>query len=53
MKKYVAHKNELTGLIQTVKEHSENTAKLCREYAIPELKDFLYVIGLLHDVGKL
>ena len=52
MKKYVAHKNELTGLIQTVKEHSENTAKLCREYAIPELKDFLYVIGLLHDVGK-
>ena len=52
MKKYVAHKNESTGLIQTVKEHSENTASLCREFAIPELKDFLYVIGLLHDVGK-
>lgn len=49
---YIAHKNEITGQIQTVKEHSENTANLCREYAISELKDFLYAIGLLHDVGK-
>ena len=49
---YIAHKNEATGQVQTIKEHSENTANLCREYAISELKDFLYVIGLLHDVGK-
>lgn len=49
---YIAHKNEITGQIQTVKEHSEKTANLCREYAISELKDFLYAIGLLHDVGK-
>lgn len=52
MQEYIAHRNEVTGLIQTVKEHSENTAALCREYAIPEMKDFMYVTGLLHDVGK-
>ncbi len=52
MQTYIAHRNENTGLVQTVKEHSENTAELCREYAVPELKDFLYTIGLLHDAGK-
>ena len=52
MQKYIAHRNEHTGLIQTVKEHSENTAALCREYAVSELKEFMYVAGLLHDVGK-
>lgn len=49
--KYIAHVNELNE-IQTVKEHSENTAKLCRDYAIPQLKDLMYIIGILHDVGK-
>ena len=52
MQKYIAHRNEHTGLIQTVKEHSENTAALCREYAVPELKAFMYAVGLLHDCGK-
>lgn len=52
IKKHIAHKNETTGAVQTVKEHDENTAKLCREYAVFELKEFLYAIGLLHDVGK-
>ena len=52
MEKYVAHRNEFTGSIQTVKVHCENTAELCRKFSIPELKDFLFVIGLLHDVGK-
>lgn len=52
MQKYIAHRNEHTGLIQTVKEHSENTAALCREYAVPELKEFMYAVGLLHDCGK-
>lgn len=51
-KKYIAHINEDTGAIQTVQEHSENTADLCRQFAIPVLKDFMYTIGLLHDVGK-
>lgn len=49
---YKAHVNEFTGVIQTVKEHSENTAELCREFAIPPLKDVMYSMGLLHDIGK-
>lgn len=49
---YKAHINENTGEIQTVKEHSENTAELCRKFAIPELANVIYTIGLLHDVGK-
>lgn len=52
MEKYIAHRNELTGSIQTVKVHCENTAELCQKFSIPELKDFLFAIGLLHDVGK-
>lgn len=51
-KEYIAHINEYTGTIQTVQQHSFYTAVLCREYAIPAFKDFLYVIGLLHDIGK-
>ncbi len=52
MEKYIAHRNELTGSIQTVKTHCENTADLCRKISIPEWKDFMFAIGLLHDVGK-
>lgn len=52
MQEYIAHRNENTGLVQSVKEHSENTAELCREYAVPELKEFMYTIGLCHDIGK-
>ncbi|MDO5564775.1 MAG: CRISPR-associated helicase Cas3' [Eubacteriales bacterium] len=48
---YVAHKNE-KGEIQTVKEHSENVANLCKEFAKEEFKDICYYIGLLHDIGK-
>ncbi len=39
---YKAHINEATKQIQTVKEHSENTAGWCRKFAIPVLKDFMY-----------
>lgn len=35
LEKYVAYRNEFTGLIQTVKAHCENTAKLCREFSVP------------------
>lgn len=48
---YKAHINE-KGETQTVKQHSENTARLCYEYSVPALKDFMYTLGLLHDVGK-
>lgn len=49
---YKAHVNDETGEIQTVKEHCEGTAKLCAEFAVPELKTIMEAIGLLHDVGK-
>lgn len=49
---YKAHINETTGEIQTVKSHSENTADLCRKFAVPVLKNFMYTIGLSHDIGK-
>ena len=52
MQEYIAHKNEITGELQSVKEHSENTARLCYEYAVPEWKNFMYAMGLLHDIGK-
>ena len=52
MNLYKAHKNEQTNEIQTVKEHSENTAQLCEAFAIEPLKKVAYVMGLLHDVGK-
>lgn len=49
---YKAHINENTKEVQTIKEHSENTAALCRQFSIPVLKDVMYTIGMLHDVGK-
>ena len=49
---YIAHINEDTKQIQTIKEHSENVAMLCRKFAVPELKDLMYIIGILHDIGK-
>ena len=49
---YKAHIQEQSGEIQTVKEHSENTAALCREFAVEPMKDLLYIIGLMHDIGK-
>lgn len=50
---YKAHVKEETGENQTVKEHSENTAALCKQFAIPVLKDMMYIIGMLHDCGKI
>jgi CRISPR-associated endonuclease/helicase Cas3 len=48
---YIAHIDE-QGNIQTVKQHSENTAELSGSFAVDEFKDICYEIGLLHDVGK-
>lgn len=50
--KYIAHINENTGAIQTVKEHSEETAKLCETFAVEPMKTPALIAGLLHDVGK-
>lgn len=49
---YVAHVNEKTKAIQTVKVHNENTANLAEKFAIPQLKEVVYATGILHDVGK-
>ncbi len=48
---YIAHKTE-DGREQTLKEHLENTALLCRENAIPDFKEIAYLCGLIHDIGK-
>lgn len=48
---YLAHKRD-DGTIQTIKDHSLNTAELCKKYSIDELKNFMYILGLLHDIGK-
>lgn len=49
---YIAHINETTQEIQTIKEHSENTACLCRDYSIPIFENMMFNMGLLHDIGK-
>ena len=51
--KYILHtRNEYTNEVQTVREHCENTANLCKEYAIPEMEDLAYAAGKAHDIGK-
>ena len=52
---YIAHINEsdkTVQTVQTVREHSENTAKLSRSYSISDFKDIAFAAGLLHDIGK-
>lgn len=49
---YIAHIKEDSDEIQTIKEHSENTARMCFEMSIPKLKDVMYSIGIMHDIGK-
>lgn len=47
---FIAHK-ELERE-QTLLEHLENTARLCKEYSIPILKDIAWWCGYYHDIGK-
>lgn len=49
---YKAHFEEEENRIQTIKEHSENTAALCEDFAIHSLKRIAKAVGMLHDVGK-
>ena len=48
---WIAHYDQ-DGNAQSVREHSEQTARLSAESAIEPLRDICYLIGLLHDVGK-
>ena len=52
-KEYIAHKKDTDEKIQTIKEHSDNTAKLCEQYIIPELGNIGYVLGKSHDIGNI
>ncbi|MBO6134760.1 MAG: CRISPR-associated helicase Cas3' [Lachnospiraceae bacterium] len=49
---YIAHISEDGKRKQTIKEHSENVAKLCERFSIQRLKPIAYNIGMLHDIGK-
>ena len=49
---YIAHINEETGEVQTIKEHSEGTAKLCEDFAVKEMEAPVSTAARLHDVGK-
>ena len=40
------------GKYQTVREHLESVSRLCADYAVPELKEYARLCGLLHDLGK-
>lgn len=48
---YIAHIDDKQN-VQTILEHSLNTAILSKIFAIDELKDICYTIGLMHDIGK-
>lgn len=49
---YKAHINETNNTVQSVKEHCLSTAELAEQYCINELKNVVYAMGILHDVGK-
>lgn len=49
---YIAHINEESGAVQTVKEHSEGTAELCEAFAVKEMKEPASTVAQLHDIGK-
>ncbi|MDD3883232.1 MAG: CRISPR-associated helicase Cas3' [Eubacteriales bacterium] len=49
----IAHIREKDGKQQSLKEHSEDTARLARERLLPcGLGTLAYLTGLLHDYGK-
>ena len=49
--KWIAHFDK-DGTPQTVREHSEQTARLSAQNAIAPLEDICYLLGLMHDIGK-
>ncbi len=48
----IAHRREDTLEIQTVQQHSRQTAELARQFAVQPLKPLVFAAGILHDVGK-
>ena len=53
MDERIAHKDE-AGRVQTVKEHSFHVANFCREMGKRfGIGNLCYIVGLLHDMGKI
>ena len=48
----IAHLSEYSDEVQTIQQHSLSTATLTREFTIPALKNTVYNMALLHDIGK-
>lgn len=48
---FIAHISD-SGKVQSVAEHSLNTAAAAADFSIAELRQINYLCGLLHDVGK-
>lgn len=48
----IAHRKENTNEIQTIQEHSLCTAQLASSFSVSELKQLIYTISVLHDIGK-
>lgn len=52
-KSIIAHKNPLTGKVQTLDEHLLRTAELSKSYGEKiGLSNTSFLLGLLHDLGK-
>lgn len=49
---YIAHIRESDGAIQTVREHSLETAELAASFAIGLFGKIAYFAAILHDIGK-
>ena len=49
--RFLAHKTE-KGKGQLLSEHLNSTAKLCEEFSTDGLKEYAYLCGLMHDIGK-
>jgi len=48
----IAHRQENTNRVQTIREHSEETAALAASFCVEEMKETVYASAMLHDVGK-
>ncbi len=51
-KLYIAHRREDSEDIQTIQQHSEQTAVKAAAYAIEPMKQLVFAAGIFHDVGK-
>lgn len=50
---YIARFNERTLKVQSVREHTLSVANLCKIFGRKlNISSFLYLAGLLHDMGK-